>query len=162
MSGYKLDETDRKILKILQQEGRIPNNKLAEKVGLTTTPTLERVKRLEREGVIKGYGARVDPEAVDRGLVVFCSLRLAVHQMHTLDEVCERINEMSEIQACYHITGDSDFLLKIVVKDMPAYETFMHDKLTRLPGIERIYSNMVLSTKKENYHLPIEEETTDG
>lgn len=158
MSRYELDDTDRKILSILQQDGRIPNNKLAEKVGLTTTPTLERVKRLEREGIIKGYGARVEPEAVDRGLVVFCSLRLAVHQMHTLDEVCERIDEMSEIQACYHITGDSDFLLKIVVKDMPAYETFMHDKLTRLPGIERIYSNMVLSTKKENYHLPIEEE----
>jgi len=161
MSGYNLDKTDRKILQILQENGRIPNNKLAEKVGLTTTPTLERVKRLEREGIIKGYGARVDPEAVDRGLVVFCSLRLAVHQMHTLDEVCERINEMSEIQSCYHITGDSDFLLKIVVKDMPAYETFMHDKLTRLPGIERIYSNMVLSTKKENYHLPIEE-ANDG
>ena len=156
-----MDKTDRKILQILQENGRIPNNKLAEKVGLTTTPTLERVKRLEREGIIKGYGARVDPEAVDRGLVVFCSLRLAVHQMHTLDEVCERINEMSEIQSCYHITGDSDFLLKIVVRDMPAYETFMHDKLTRLPGIERIYSNMVLSTKKENYHLPIEE-ASDG
>ncbi|MDZ7682163.1 MAG: Lrp/AsnC family transcriptional regulator [Fodinibius sp.] len=159
MSEYELDNTDRKILSILQKEGRIPNNKLAERVGLTTTPTLERVRRLEREGIIKGYGAQVDPEAIDRGLIVFCSLRLAVHQMHTLDEVCDRINEMSEIQACYHITGDSDFLLKIVVKDMPAYETFMHNKLTRLPGIERIYSNMVLSTKKENYHLPIEEES---
>lgn len=157
MSGYNLDEIDKKILSILQQNGRIPNNKLAEKVGLTTTPTLERVKRLEREGIIKGYGAQVDPEAIDKGLVVFCSLRLAVHQMHTLDEVCEEINSMSEIQACYHITGDSDFLLKIVVKDMPAYEKFMHDKLTRLPGIERIYSNIVLSTKKENYHLPIDE-----
>jgi len=161
MSKYELDKIDRKILSILQKEGRIPNNKLAERVGLTTTPTLERVKRLEREGIIKGYGAQVDPEAIDRGLIVFCSLRLAVHQMHTLDEVCDRINEMREIQACYHITGDSDFLLKIVVKDMPAYETFMHDKLTRLPGIERIYSNMVLSTKKENYHLPIDEESDD-
>jgi Lrp/AsnC family leucine-responsive transcriptional regulator len=113
---------------------------------------------LEREGIIKGYGARVDEDAIGKGLVVFCSLRLAVHQMHTLDEVCEQINEMTEIQACYHITGDTDFLLKIVVEDMPAYEKFMHDKLTRLPGIERIYSNIVLSTKKENYHLPIDEE----
>lgn len=158
MNKYNLDKTDRKILSILQQEGRIPNNKLAERVGLTTTPTLERVKRLEREGIIKGYGARIDAEAVSRSLVVFCSLRLAVHQMRTLDEVCEEINAMSEIQACYHITGDTDFLLKIVVEDMPAYETFMHDKLTQLPGIERIYSNIVLSTKKENYHLPISEE----
>lgn len=158
MNKYNLDKTDRKILSILQQEGRIPNNKLAERVGLTTTPTLERVKRLEREGIIKGYGARINAEAVNRSLVVFCSLRLAVHQMRTLDEVCEEINAMSEIQACYHITGDTDFLLKIVVEDMPAYETFMHDKLTQLPGIERIYSNIVLSTKKENYHLPIQEE----
>lgn len=162
MSGYNLDHIDRKILMILQQDGRIPNNKLAEKVGLTTTPTLERVKRLEREGVIKGYGARVDEEAIGKSLVVFCSLRLAVHQMHTLDKVCDRINEMSEIQACYHITGDADFLLKIVVKDMPSYEKFMHDKLTRLPGIERIYSNIVLSTKKENYHLPIDEGQENG
>lgn len=161
MSKYRLDATDRKILSILQQEGRIPNNKLAEKVGLTTTPTLERVKRLEREGIIKGYGARIDGEAVNQNLIVFCSLRLAVHQMNTLDEVCEKINEMPEIQACYHITGDTDFLLKIVVEDMSAYETFMHDKLTQLPGIERIYSNIVLSTKKENYHLPVLEEEDD-
>lgn len=158
MDEYNIDKTDRKILSILQQEGRIPNNKLAERVGLTTTPTLERVKRLENEGIIKGYGARIDAKAVNRSLVVFCSLRLAIHQMRTLDEVCEEINRMSEIQACYHITGDTDFLLKIVVEDMPAYETFMHDKLTQLPGIERIYSNIVLSTKKENYHLPIPEE----
>lgn len=162
MGKYKLDDTDKKILSILQKDGRIPNNKLAEKVGLTTTPTLERVKRLERKGVIKGYSAQVDPEAVDKGLVVFCSLRLAVHQMHTLDEVCDEIDKMPEIQACYHITGDSDFLLKIVIKDMPAYEKFVHDKLTRLPGIERIYSNIVLSTKKENYHLPITENQDDG
>lgn len=157
MSGYNLDQTDLKILNILQQDGRIPNNKLAEKIGLTTTPTLERVKRLEREGIIKGYTARVDEEAIGKSLVVFCSLRLAVHQMHTLDEVCEQINNMPEIQACYHITGDTDFLLKIVVSGMPAYEKFLHDKLTRLSGIERIYSNIVLSTKKENYHIPIEE-----
>ncbi|MDZ7657828.1 Lrp/AsnC family transcriptional regulator [Fodinibius sp.] len=162
MPNFQLDHIDRKILSILQQDGRIANNKLAEKVGLTTTPTLERVKRLEREGIIKGYGARVDEEAIGKGLVVFCSLRLAVHQMHTLDEVCDRINEMSEIQSCYHITGDSDFLLKIVVRDMSAYEKFMHDKLTRLPGIERIYSNIVLSTKKENYHIPIDEDQDHG
>ncbi|NGP89986.1 Lrp/AsnC family transcriptional regulator [Fodinibius halophilus] len=158
MSRYQLDDTDKKILSILQKDGRIPNNKLAEKVGLTTTPTLERVKRLEREGIIKGYGAQVDPEAIEKGLVVFCSLRLAVHKMHTLDEVCNEIDKMPEIQACYHITGDADFLLKIVVKDMPAYERFVHDKLTQLQGIERIYSNIVMSTKKENYHLPINEE----
>lgn len=162
MSDYNLDHIDRKILTILQQDGRIPNNKLAEKVGLTTTPTLERVKRLEQEGIIKGYGARVDEEAIGKGLVVFCSLRLAVHQMHTLDEVCDRINELTEIQACYHITGDSDFLLKVVVEDMSAYEQFVHHKLTRLPGIERIYSNMVLSTKKENYHLPIDKDQDNG
>lgn len=162
MSGSQLDHIDRKILTILQQDGRIANNKLAEKVGLTTTPTLERVKRLEREGIIKGYSARVDEEAIGKGLVVFCSLRLAVHQMHTLDEVCDQINEMSEIQSCYHITGDSDFLLKILVADMPAYEKFMHDKLTRLPGIERIYSNIVLSTKKENFHIPIDEDQDHG
>jgi Lrp/AsnC family leucine-responsive transcriptional regulator len=162
MPNSQLDHIDRKILTILQQDGRIANNKLAEKVGLTTTPTLERVKRLEREGIIKGYSARVDEEAIGKGLVVFCSLRLAVHQMHTLDEVCDKINEMSEIQSCYHITGDSDFLLKIVVADMPAYEKFMHDKLTRLPGIERIYSNIVLSTKKENFHIPIDEDQDHG
>ena len=162
MSGSQLDHIDRKILTILQQDGRIANNKLAEKVGLTTTPTLERVKRLEREGVIKGYSALVDDDAIVTVLVVFCSLLLAVHQLHTLDDVFAQLTDMSEIQSCYHITGDSDFLLKILVADMPAYEKFMHDKLTRLPGIERIYSNIVLSTKKENFHIPIDEDQDHG
>lgn len=161
MKDFKLDETDREILSILQQEGRIPNNKLAEKVGLTTTPTLERVKRLEKNGVIRGYGAQVNPDAIDRGLTVFCSLRLSIHQMRTLEEVSEEIKQMTEIQECYHITGDFDFLLKIMVRDMPDYEEFMNEKLTQLSGIERIYSNIVLSTKKKNYHLSINEDTDD-
>lgn len=161
MPDYNLDHIDRKILSILQKDGRIPNNKLAEKIGLTTTPTLERVKRLERKGIIKGYGAQIDAQAVGCDLVVFCSLKLSVHQMHTLNEVCDEIDKLPEIQACYHITGGEDFLLKIVVKDMRAYEQFMNQKLIRLPGVQRLDSNIVLSTKKESFHIPIEELQTD-
>ncbi len=161
MGKYRLDKVDRQILSILQQDGRIANNKLAEKIGLTTTPTLERVKRLEKEGIIKGYSAQVNANAVGRGLVVFCSVKLTVHQMQALNDICEEINKLPEIQACYHLTGEVDFLLKIMVEDMRDYEQFMHEKLTRLPGIQRINSNIVLSTKKENYHIPVKEVEED-
>ena len=81
--------------------------------------------------------------------------------MQALNDICEEINKLPEIQACYHLTGEVDFLLKIMVEDMRDYEQFMHEKLTRLPGIQRINSNIVLSTKKENYHIPVKEVEED-
>jgi len=151
----KLDHIDKQIIEILQEKGRITNNDLARKIGLTTTPTLERVKRLEREGIIKGYSALIDRDSVDRGLTVFCSVKLSVHEMGEMVEFSNHVADIPEILACYNTTGEYDYLLHVVVKDTKAYEKFMRTKLTRLPGMERIHTSIVLSVLKENLKIKV-------
>lgn len=145
----KLDEIDRQIIEHLQKNGRITNNELAKRVGLTTTPTLERVKRLEREGVIKGYTAQVDRGKVGCGLTVLCNIKLSVHQMGEMEEFSKHIAGVPEILSCYNTTGEFDYLLQVVVKDTRAYEKFLREKLTRIPGVERIHTSIVLAVQKE-------------
>lgn len=150
-----LDDADKKIVSLLQENGRIPNNELARRIGLTTTPTLERVKRLEREGVIKGYTAWVDREAIGKGQTVFCSIKLTVHQLGKMEEFAQHIAEIPEILACYNVTGEYDYLLHVVVKDTKEYEHFLRTRLTRIPGVERIYTGIVLSVIKEQSKIEI-------
>lgn len=155
--SVKLDSTDRQIIELLQDNGRITNNDLARRIGLTTTPTLERVKRLEREGVIKGYTAWIDRESVDKGLTVFCSIKLSVHQLGEMKEFSKHIGDLPEILACYNTTGEYDYLLHIVVKDTKEYEQFLRKKLTQVPGVERIYTSIVLSVLKEQSKILVTE-----
>ncbi len=161
MSAIKLDSIDREILHILQTEGRIANNELAKRVGLTTTPTLERVKRLEREKVIEGYSARINKEAVNRGLTVFVTVTLNVHQLNLLEEFTKAVQEIPEILACYNTTGEGDFLLHVVAKDTRHYEQFMRNKLTTLPDVQRLHTSIVLSTIKEQPNIPVYEEDNE-
>ena len=155
MPAIKLDDIDRQILRILQSEGRISNKDLAEKINLTTTPTLERVRRLEREGVIKSYSAEVDPEAIDMGFNAFVTVMLSAHRLNLLDEFIAAVKAMPEILACYNTTGEGDFLLHIVAKDVKDYENLVRTKLTTLPDVQRIHTSIVLSTIKEHSNLPI-------
>ena len=153
--SVKLDDTDRQIIDLLQENGRMPNNELAKRVGLTTTPTLERVKRLEREGVIKGYTAWIDKSSIDKGLTVFCNIKLSVHQLGKMEEFSKHIHGISEILACYNTTGEYDYLLHVVVKDTNEYEKFLRTKLTQIPGVERIYTGIVLSVIKEQSKITV-------
>lgn len=155
--AVKLDFIDRQIIELLQDNGRITNNELAKRVGLTTTPTLERVKRLEREGVIKGYTAWIDRESIDKGLTVFCSIKLSVHQLGEMTQFSEHIHNLPEILACYNTTGEYDYLLHVVVKDTREYEQFLRRKLTQVPGVERIYTSIVLSVIKEQSKIMVTE-----
>lgn len=155
METVKLDSVDKDILQTLQKEGRLPNNELARRIGLTTTPTLERVKRLEREGVIEGYTARVNKEAVGRGLTAFVTVTLSVHQLNLLEEFTKAVQEIPEILACYNTTGEGDFLLQVVVKDTKHYEQFMRNKLTTLPDVQRLHTSIVLNTIKEQSNIPV-------
>ena len=161
----KLDKTDRQILDLLQENGRMPNNELARRIGLTTTPTLERVKRLEREGVIRGYTAWIDKEAIGKGLTVFCSIKLSVHQLGKMEEFSGHIHSIPEILACYNIAGEYDYLLHVVVEDTRAYEHFLRKSLTRIPGVERIHTGIVLSVTKEQSKISVmndeDEETSE-
>lgn len=155
MEKLRLDAIDKKILEILQEEGRITNNELARRVGLTTTPTLERVRRLEREGIIEGYQARINKKAVDKGLTVFVTVTLSIHQLKLLEEFTSAVQAIPEILACYNTTGEGDFLLKIVVKDTQDYEHLLRTKLATLPDVQRVHTSIVLSTIKEQSNIPI-------
>ncbi|MBO6536303.1 MAG: Lrp/AsnC family transcriptional regulator [Balneolaceae bacterium] len=155
MSTVRLDDVDKEILRILQKEGRISNKDLAERINLTTTPTLERVRRLEREGVISGYEAKVNPETIDLGLNAFVTITLSAHRLRLLDEFTNEVKAIPEILACYNTTGDGDFLLHIVAKDVEDYERIMRTKLATLPDVQRMYTSIVLNVIKEQTNIPI-------
>lgn len=161
MSFPKLDHIDKKIVGILQLEGRIANNELAKRIGLTTTPTLERVRRLEREGVVEGYAAKINKESVGRGFTAFVKVTLSVHQLNLLKEFTSAIQNIPEILACYHTTGDGDFLLHVVAKDTKDYEQLMRNKLTTLPDVERLHTSIVLNTIKDESPIPVYDEDQD-
>ena len=154
----ELDATDREILRLLQQDGRMTNAALAEAVGLTATPMLQRIKKLEQRGIIQRYVAIVDRQAVGRGTMAMVSVKLKEHTLATHEHFLEVIDGFAEVLECHHIAGDDDFLLKVVVRDIAEYEHFLLHRLTRVPGIDRITTTFVLSTRKAETALPIDEE----
>jgi Lrp/AsnC family leucine-responsive transcriptional regulator len=155
MHSVKLDDIDRNILRILQKEGRLTNKELSERINLTTTPTLERVKRLEREKVIQSYSAKVDADAVHMGFNAFASVTLAAHRLNSLDDFTKSVESIPEILACYNTTGEGDFLLHIVTRDVHAYEELIRTKITTLPDVQRLHTSIVLRTIKEQSNIPI-------
>ena len=152
----KFDDIDRKILTILQENGRITNADLASKVGLSPPPMLERVKKLEKSGVITKYVALLDPKKVDKSTIVFVSLTLARHRFKSIDHVKEEFANFPEVLECYSITGEEDYLLKVVVNNVEEYENFMLHKLAKIPAISRIKSSVVLSTLKYDTKVEID------
>lgn len=150
-----LDATDLEILRLLQVDGRTSNAELARQVGLTATPTLERVRRLERLGVIRRYSAHIDPAALGKGLVVFASVSLAMHDAENVEQFEASVKRVRAVLECHHVTGEADFLLKVVVSDTREYERLLLQHLTKLPGVRQIRSSVVLSTLKEETCIPI-------
>lgn|SRR5690606_1125233 len=150
-----LDSTDLRIVQLLQEEGRLSNAELARRVGLTPPPMLERVRRLEREGVIRGYQARIDPHALGRRLTVFAAVTLEMHRGGAVEEFTEAVRAVPEVLECHHLTGQADYLLKVVVADTADYERLLRERLLRLPGVRRVQSSVVLSTLKEGSPIPV-------
>jgi DNA-binding Lrp family transcriptional regulator len=150
----KLDKTDQKILKILQSDGRITNADLAKKIGISPPPTLERVKKLERNKAIRKYVALVDPSCVGVETFTFTEITLKRHDQKAVIAFMEAVKGVPEILECHHITGDADFLLKIAVRNIPAYENLVLQTLTALPYIQSLKSMVVLSTLKSETSLP--------
>lgn len=145
----KIDQTDIKILNTLQRDGRITNTALAKQINISPPPTLERVKKLEKSGVIKKYVALLDPTTVGIGTHTFVEVRLNGHTKKNVTEFIKTAQKMDEIMECHHVTGDADFLLKIAVKDIPAYENLVLHKLTTLPHVSNLKTMVVLSTFKD-------------
>lgn len=150
----KLDKIDLKILRILQDNSKITNLDLSKKIGLSPAPTLERVKKLEQSGVIGSYHAQVSPQAIGLNVKTFVLVSLAWQKENALNHFLEKIKEIEEITECYIITGEADFLIKIVCKDIPTYEQLLFKTLSQIEEIERLKTLMTLSTVKDSKVLP--------
>ncbi|GAB1396230.1 MAG TPA: Lrp/AsnC family transcriptional regulator [Saprospiraceae bacterium] len=150
----KLDKTDLKILQILQENSKITNLELSKRIGLSPAPTLERVKKLEQSGVIESYHANVNSQAIGLNVKTFALVSLAWHKENALNNFLSKIRAIREITECYIITGEADFLIKIVTKDIPNYEKLLFKTLSQIEEIERLKTLMTLSTVKELKTLP--------
>jgi Lrp/AsnC family leucine-responsive transcriptional regulator len=150
-----LDRTDLRILEVLQQEGRITNAELAERINLSPSPCLRRLQRLEAERVITGYSARVDPRAVGLGMRAIVRVQLAKHDAEAIEGFVERVNSWGEVVACYALTGDMDYLLEVAVADLEHFSRFLLDKLLNGAGVADVNSSFVLRTVKESHMLPL-------
>lgn len=151
----KLDQIDRKILTILQENGSITNAQLSKEIGLSPAPTLERVKKLEQGGIISSYHAELNKEKIGIGVSIFVLVTLSSHKMNQINSFIKKINEIAEVVECHHITGQGDFLLKILTKDIPSYQALILDTLSQIEEIGNMRSMVNLNTYKQSKILPI-------
>ncbi len=152
---HNLDTIDRKILMLLQQNSKMNIKEVALKVGLTATPTYDRIKRLEKSGIITKYVAELNKEKVGLDLVVFCQVTLQVHSKKLITQFENAVEKMPEVIGCFHIAGNFDYLLKIVTPSIKSYQFFLKNKLSVLESVANVQSNFVMSTVKENSMLYI-------
>lgn len=150
-----LDRVDRRLLEVLQREGRLSNVALAERLHLSPSPCLRRLKALEHDGVIEGYRAVLDREAVGLGLTVFVEVRVEGHSDVLADAIQEAVTAMPEVVACHIVSGAADFLLEVVVPDLRAYERFLLGSLLKLPSVSDVRSNFAIRTVKAPGPLPL-------
>lgn len=143
-----LDSMDRAILSLLEQDGRITNIELAQRVGLSPSPCLRRVRGLEESGVIRGYRALLDPVAVDRGFDVWVHIDMVVKDRATIAAFEEAIGGLSEVLECRRMFGAPDYLVRVAVADVDAYERFYMDRLADLPGVGRMNSQFTMKVVK--------------
>ena len=141
-----MDDVDRSILDVLDQDGRISNAELAERVGLSPSPCLRRMRRLERTGVIRGYRAVIDPAAINRSLKVLVGVRLVRHARTDVVAFENAVIELPEVQCTYHVAGNFDYILQVEVADLPAYEDFHAHRLAALPSVAAVTSYMTMKT----------------
>ena len=154
-SDEPLDATDRKILAVLQEDGRISLSDLAARVALSPSPCLRRIRRLERTGIIARYVAVLDQAKVGLPVSVFVSIKLESQRVEALERFKKAIAKWPEVLECYLMTGPRDYLLRIVVTDLAAYEQFLKQKLTRIDGVSSIESSFALEQTKYSHTLPI-------
>lgn len=141
-----MDDVDRAILAVLEKDGRINNAELAARVGLSPSPCLRRVRRLEETGVIRGYQALIEPAALDRGLRVFAGIRLVRHARADVVAFEQAVIRLSEVVHSHHVTGNYDYLLQVEVADLAAYEDFHANRLASLPGVAVVNSYVTMKT----------------
>jgi len=150
-----LDRTDLRILGVLQSDGRITNAELADKVSLSPSACLRRLQRLESDGVLTGYSAQVDPQAVGLGLQAFVRVQLSKHESALVERFVALVNDWPEVVSCYALTGDMDYLLHVYVADLQDFSRFLLDRLLNASGVADVNSSFVLRTVKHSTALPL-------
>lgn len=150
-----LDAIDTRIIAALQADGRLSNHQLAERIGLSPSPCLRRVKRLEREGFIESYRAVLQRDRVGLGFTAFVTVKIDGHADLAADALQEAIVAMPEVVACHMVSGDSDYLLEVVVPDRESYQAFLVDRLLELPIIKEVRSNIAIQPLKTAAPLPL-------
>jgi Lrp/AsnC family leucine-responsive transcriptional regulator len=156
MPNEPLDDFDHKIIIALQKDGRLTNVDLAERIGLSPSPCLRRVKRLERDGYIDTYRAVLDRARVGLGFTVFVGVRLEAHANDRAGSFEEAVLEMREVIACHMVSGTVDYLLEVVVPDLAHYQKFLVDKLLALSIVREVQSSIAISTLKAGAPLPLD------
>lgn len=152
----ELDRIDRKILDSLQKDGRLTMTELAQKVGLSATPCTERVRRLEREGVISGYHARVNPQALGKNLLVFVEIKLSSKSGDVFDKVKKALLFVPEVMECHLVSGDFDYLIKARITEMGEYRQLLANILLKLPAAVESRSYVVMEEVKETLFIPVD------
>ena len=160
-SSRELDNIDRNILRIIQREGRISFVELGERVGLSTTPCMERVRRLEREKFILGYGARLNPQKLQANLLVFVEISLASKSASIFDDFRRAAIKLPHVLECHLVSGDFDYLIKARISEMASYRKLLGDILLRLPGVRESKSYIVMEEIKETLDLIVPDEADD-
>lgn len=150
-----LDEKDAGILQLLQQNDRTTVKELSEHIHLSPSPTFDRMKKLEREGVIKRYAAIVDYKKAGNGMVVLCHVRLKEQTRECAEDFAAAIERLPEVTECYNISGDYDYVMKIYLRDMSHYEDFVYNSLGTIPSIGKFLSSFVISEIKNTSVLPV-------
>lgn len=155
--GKELDYTDRCILNELQKDGRISNVELSKRVGLSPTPCLERVRRLERQGYIEGYTALLNPHFLNASLLVFVEITLNRGTSDVFEQFNQAVQKLDDIQECHLVSGDFDYLLKTRAADMSAYRKLLGETLLRLPGVNDTRTYVVMEEVKQTNNLVIKD-----
>ena len=150
-----LDELDLAILRALQADGRMSNVELAQRINLSPPATHSRLKRLQEQGTIRNYVALLDQEQLGYDMTCFINISLQLHQVEELEGFRAIINELPEVLECYHVTGEFDYLLKVVVHSRKDLQRFVVEQLTPIAGVARIYTSLVLTEVKSTTALPI-------
>jgi Lrp/AsnC family leucine-responsive transcriptional regulator len=154
-SVASMDETDRRLLRLLQKDGRMTNADLARQAGLSPAATFERVRRLQKDGVIEGFCAILNPEKLERGLLVFVEMVLDRTNTAVFEEFSKAVQRAPEILECHMVAGGFDYLIKARVRDMAAYRDFLGGTLATLPGVRQTHTYAVMEEVKHTTGLPV-------
>lgn len=149
----KIDELDQKIMQILQQNARTTIKEIADQVGMSSTPVFERIKKLEKNGYIDKYVALLNEAKLGYKMVAFVQISLTLHNLGEVNAFVERVTSFPEVMECYHTTGESDFLLKILVSDMDRFNDFILYKLSEIENLSHVRTQFALSTRKRTTEI---------